>query len=223
MCFTGIMPFVLLELTIMILINTDNINSAVGVHINDDGSFFTGLQSYYGCHSTVTIILYSYTYKVPKQGTYNFVFANGQATGYSSEQEAQAWDYFNSNYRIGPNVAAEEYVVGTDNWKSTQMAGADKGAYSVKLAAGNVSIYFDKAQMQFKIESNGELGDDLYMVGGLTVDDSIHYYAPNDGVLMKYDNTIAKTGMAWAPAMAMPTPTRLTLSPKKATLQPTSR
>ncbi len=133
--------------------------------------------------------LYSYTYKVPKQGTYNFVFANGQATGYSSEQEAQAWDYFNSNYRIGPNVAAEEYVVGTDNWKSTQMAGADKGAYSVKLAAGNVSIYFDKAQMQFKIESNGELGDDLYMVGGLTVDDSIHYYAPNDGVLMKYDNT----------------------------------
>ena len=133
--------------------------------------------------------LYSYTYKVPKQGTYNFVFANGQATGYSSEQEAQAWDYFNSNYRIGPNVAAEEYVVGTDNWKSTQMAGADKGAYSVKLAAGNVSIYFDKTQMQFKIESNGELGDDLYMVGGLTVDDSIHYYAPNDGVLMKYDNT----------------------------------
>ena len=133
--------------------------------------------------------LYSYTYKVPKQGTYNFVFANGQATGYSSEQEAQAWDYFNSNYRIGPNVAAEEYVVGTDNWKSTQMAGADKGAYSVKLAAGKVSIYFDKAQMQFKIESNGELGDDLYMVGGLTVDDSIHYYAPNDGVLMKYDNT----------------------------------
>ena len=133
--------------------------------------------------------LYSYTYKVPKQGTYNFVFANGQATGYSSEQEAQAWDYFNSNYRIGPNVAAEEYVVGTDNWKSTQMAGADKGAYSVKLAAGNVSIYFDKTQMQFKIESNGELGDDLYMVGGLTVDDSIHYYVPNDGVLMKYDNT----------------------------------
>ncbi len=133
--------------------------------------------------------LYSYTYKVPKQGTYNFVFANGQATGYSSEQEAQAWDYFNSNYRIGPNVAAEEYVVGTDNWKSTQMAGADKGAYSVKLAAGNVSIYFDKTQMQFKIESNGELGDDLYMVGGLTVNDSIHYYAPNDGVLMKYDNT----------------------------------
>ena len=165
--------------------------------------------------------LYSYTYKVPKQGTYNFVFANGQATGYSSEQEAQAWDYFNSNYRIGPNVAAEEYVVGTDNWKSTQMAGADKGAYSVKLAAGNVSIYFDKAQMQFKIESNGELGDDLYMVGGLTVDDSIHYYAPNDGVLMKYDNT--KKLYYLNHVTPMPTPTRLTLSPKKATLQPTSR
>ena len=130
--------------------------------------------------------LYSYTYKVPKQGTYNFVFANGQA---HADNDDAAWSYFNSNYRIGPNVNAEEYVVGTDEWKSTQMAGGDHGAYSVRLAAGNVTIYFDKAQMKFKIESNGELGDDLYMVGGLTVDDSIHYYAPNDGVLMKYDNT----------------------------------
>ncbi len=130
--------------------------------------------------------LYSYTYKVPKQGTYNFVFANGQA---HADNDDAAWNYFNSNYRIGPNVNAEEYIVGTDEWKSTQMAEGDHGAYSVRLAAGNVTIYFDKAQMKFKIESNGELGEDLYMVGGLTLDDSIHYYAPNDGVLMKYDNT----------------------------------
>lgn len=130
--------------------------------------------------------LYSYTYKVPKQGTYNFVFANGQA---HADNDDAAWSYFNSNYRIGPNVNAEEYIVGTDDWKSTQMAEGDHGAYSVRLAAGNVTIYFDKAQMKFKIESNGELGEDLYMVGGLTLDDAIHYYAPNDGVLMKYDNT----------------------------------
>ena len=130
--------------------------------------------------------LYSYTYKVPKQGTYNFVFANGQA---HADNDDAAWSYFNSNYRIGPNVNAEEYIVGTDDWKSTQMAGGDHGAYSVRLAAGNVTIYFDKAQMKFKIESNGELGEDLYMVGGLTLDDAIHSYAPNDGVLMKYDNT----------------------------------
>lgn len=132
--------------------------------------------------------LYSYTYKVPKQGTYNFVFANGQA---HADNDDAAWSYFNSNYRIGPNVNAEEYIVGSDDWKSTQMAGGDHGAYSVRLAAGNVTIYFDKdkAQMKFKIESNGELGEDLYMVGGLTLDDAIHYYAPNDGVLMKYDNT----------------------------------
>lgn len=130
--------------------------------------------------------LYSYTYKVPKQGTYNFVFANGQA---HADNDDAAWNYFNSNYRIGPKVNAEEYIVGTDEWKSTQMAEGDHGAYSVRLAAGNVTIYFDKAQMKFKIESNGELGEDLYMVGGLTLDDAIHYYAPNDGVLMKYDNT----------------------------------
>lgn len=130
--------------------------------------------------------LYSYTYKVPKQGTYNFVFANGQA---HADNDDAAWSYFNSNYRIGPNVNAEEYIVGTDEWKSTQMAEGDHGAYSVRLAAGNVTIYFDKAQMKFMIESNGELGEDLYMVGGLTLDDAIHYYAPNDGVLMKYDNT----------------------------------
>lgn len=130
--------------------------------------------------------LYSYTYKVPKQGTYNFVFANGQA---HADNDDAAWSYFNSNYRIGPNANAEEYIVGTDDWKSTQMAGGDHGAYSVKLAAGNVTIYFDKTQMKFKIESNGELGEDLYMVGGLTLDDAIHSYAPNDGVLMKYDNT----------------------------------
>lgn len=129
--------------------------------------------------------LYTYTYKVPKQGTYNFVFANGQA---HADNDDAAWSYFNSNYRIGPNANAEEYIVGTDDWKSTQMAEGDHGAYSVRLAAGNVTIYFDKTQMKFKIESNGELGEDLYMVGGLTYENEIHHYAPNDGILMKYDN-----------------------------------
>jgi hypothetical protein len=137
---------------------------------------------------------YSYTYRVPKQGTYNFVFANGQVHGVDNERDA--WNTFNYHYRIGPTGnSSETYVVGTDDWKPTQMAhlgeDADAHSYSVKLPAGYVTIYYknDAGNMQYKIVSDGTLGDDLYMVGGITCDSTIHYYAPNDGVLMKYDNS----------------------------------
>ena len=137
---------------------------------------------------------YSYTYRVPKQGTYNFVFANGQVHGVDNERDA--WNTFNYHYRIGPSGnSSETYVVGTDDWKPTQMAhlgeDADAHSYSVKLPAGYVTIYYknDAGNMQYKIVSDGTLGDDLYRVGGITCDSTIHYYAPNDGVLMKYDNS----------------------------------
>lgn len=137
---------------------------------------------------------YSYTYRVPKQGTYNFVFANGQVHGVDNERDA--WNTFNYHYRIGPTGnSSETYVVGTDDWKPTQMAhlgeDADAHSYSVKLPAGYVTIYYknDAGNMQYRIVSDGTLGDDLYMVGGITCDSTIHYYAPNDGVLMKYDNS----------------------------------
>ncbi|MBQ6080806.1 MAG: hypothetical protein IJK93_11095 [Muribaculaceae bacterium] len=138
--------------------------------------------------------LYSYTYRVPKQGTYGFVFATAQVLGI--DNEGDAWNTFNSNYRIGPTGDSDEvYTLGTDEWKPTQMANLgesdDAHAYSVKLPAGYVTIYFDNTadNMQFKVESEGILGEDLYMVGGITCDSTIHYYNSNDGVLMKYDNS----------------------------------
>ena len=137
--------------------------------------------------------IYSYTYRVPKQGTYGFVFATGQVIGVDNERDA--WNTFNYHYRIGPTGNNDEtYVLGTDDWKSTQMAhlaeDADAHSYSVKLPAGYVTIYYknDGGNMQYKVESEGTLGDDLYMVGGITCDSTIHYYYSNDGVLMKYDN-----------------------------------
>ena len=133
--------------------------------------------------------LYSYTYRIPKQGTYNFVFATGQA---NVDNDRDGWNTFNYHYRVGPTGDSEEYTVGTDEWKGTQMArigeDVEAHAYYAKLPAGDVTIYFDYDQMQFMIESDGVLGQDLYMVGGITCDSVVHSYAPNDGVLMKYDN-----------------------------------
>ena len=131
--------------------------------------------------------LYSYTYRIPNQGTYSFVFANGQATGFE-EDHGGAWNYFNTNYRIGPTSGDQTVTIG--QWENTQAAGGDNGAYSVRLAAGYVTIYFDNttSPMRFKVESGGELGEDLYMVGTMTYDNEIYHYAPNQGILMKYDN-----------------------------------
>ena len=133
---------------------------------------------------------YSYTYRVPAQGTYSFVFASGRVRDIDNHD--QAWAAFNTNYRIGPNHdGGDNEAVTLGQWTNTQQAGGDHGAYQVTLPAGNVTIYFDNStnQMKFKVESEEELGYELYMVGGLTYEDSIHYYAPNDGVLMKYDNS----------------------------------
>lgn len=133
---------------------------------------------------------YSYTYRVPAQGTYSFVFASGRVR--DIDNQGQAWAAFNSNYRIGPSHdGSDNETVTLGQWTNTQQAGGDHGAYQVTLPAGNVTIYFDNStsQMKFKVESEEELGYELYMVGGLTYEDSIHYYAPNDGVLMKYDNS----------------------------------
>lgn len=136
--------------------------------------------------------LYSYTYNVAKQGDYHFVFANGQVNGV--DDEGAAWNNFNWHYRIGPNGSDDvEYVLSDseDNWMSTQMAqigeSAEAGSYYVKLPAGNATIYFDRENMRFRVESDSELADDLYMVGGLTLATDVHYYNPDDGVLMKYD------------------------------------
>lgn len=133
---------------------------------------------------------YSYTYRVPAQGTYSFVFASGRVRDIDNHD--QAWAAFNTNYRIGPNHdGGDNEAVTLGQWTNTQQAGGDHGAYQVTLPAGNVTIYFDNStsQMKFKVESEEELGYELYMVGGLTYEDSIHYYAPNDGVQMKYDNS----------------------------------
>lgn len=136
--------------------------------------------------------LYSYTYNVAKQGDYHFVFATGQVNGV--DDEGAAWNTFNWHYRIGPNDSENvEYVLSDsqDNWMSTQMAqigeNVEAGSYYAKLPAGNVTIYFDRENMRFKIESDGQLAQDLYMVGGLTIATDVHYYSPDDGVLMKYD------------------------------------
>lgn len=130
---------------------------------------------------------YKYTYRVPKQGTYGFVFATGQVTGI--DDQGQAWNTFNSNYRIGP-TSGDQTVTLNGDWADTQFAGGDHGSYQVTLPAGNVTIILDKSSnpMRFKVISDQQLGYELYMVGGLTYENEIHHYAPNDGILMKYDN-----------------------------------
>lgn len=138
--------------------------------------------------------IYSYSYNVAKQGTYNFVFAVGRATGI--DNEGDAWNTFNYWYRIGPDsnsTGDEQYVIYTENdyWMGTQMARLGENdepySYSVKLPAGVVTIYYNDQTKQFMIQSNGELAPDLYMMGGMTCDSIIHEYRPDDGVLMKYD------------------------------------
>lgn len=139
--------------------------------------------------------LYSYTYNVAKQGNYNFVFAIGRATGI--DNEGDAWNTFNYWYRIGPDANStgdEVYTIdpeNSNNWMSTQMARLGENdepySYSVKLPAGQVTIYYNDQDKEFMIETNGELAPDLYMMGGLTYDSIQHYYYPNDAVLMKYD------------------------------------
>ena len=90
-----------------------------------------------------TTNIYSYTYTVTEAGTYNFVFSNGQDSN---------WDDFNNNHRIGPQNG-DQAIALDNNWVSTQMAGGDNGAYQINVAAGEVTIYFDPVNMQFKVEA----------------------------------------------------------------------
>ena len=90
-----------------------------------------------------TTNIYSYTYNVTEDGTYNFVFANGPGN---------SWDNFNSTHRIGPQ-SGDQAIALDNNWVSTQFAGGDNGAYQINVAAGQVTIYFDPVNMQFKVEA----------------------------------------------------------------------
>ena len=138
---------------------------------------------------------YTYSYNIAKEETYHFVFADGQATGAVNDDEG--WSTFNEEYRIGPTGSTDErYLVGVDDWMSTQHAGVPGGipaySYYAKMAAGEATIYLDyadgvDADMRFKIVTQHAASGDLYMMGGLTIDSVQHYYNANDGVLMKFD------------------------------------
>ena len=85
----------------------------------------------------------SYTCTVAEDGTYNFMFANGQGSN---------WDDFNANYRIGPQ-SGDQAIDIDGNWVTTQMAGTDGGSYQINCAAGQVTIYFNPATMKFMVEA----------------------------------------------------------------------
>ena len=85
----------------------------------------------------------SYTCTVAEDGTYNFMFANGQGSN---------WDDFNANYRIGPQSGDQNIDI-DGNWVTTQMAGTDGGSYQINCAAGQVTIYFNPAMMKFMVEA----------------------------------------------------------------------
>lgn len=139
---------------------------------------------------------YTYSYDIAKEEMYHFVFADGQA---NANNDDEGWAEFNGTYRIGPTGDSDErYVVGVDDWMTTQYADISGGtpaySYYAKMAKGTATIYFDYADgdptsMQFKIVTQNTASGDLYMMGGLTIDSVQHYYNANDGVLMKYDQS----------------------------------
>jgi hypothetical protein len=112
-----------------------------------EGSEGLGLQWGYAPTTAMTYDTetgyYTYTYTVEHDGTYNFMFGNGQGT---------SWDDFNANYRIGPQ-SGDQAIALDDQWVSTQMARTDGGSYQINVAAGPVTIYFDPATMQFKVSA----------------------------------------------------------------------
>ena len=122
--------------------------------------------------------IYSYTTTITEQGTFGFVFANNNS--------ATDWSTFNSNYRIGPTNGNQNVSL-NGNWQSTQMAGgSDGGAYQIHVAPGTVTIYFDPANMLFKV------------AGDLPYYDYTFYILPDDASVTPYiyvweGNTIALT------------------------------
>ena len=122
--------------------------------------------------------VYSYTANVTEQGTYSFVFADNNTAG--------DWDTFNAQYRFGPTVGNQNVSL-NGNWQSTQLAGGnDGGAYQIHVAPGTVTIYFDPANMLFKV------------AGDLPYYDYTFYILPDDPSVTPYiyvweGNTIALT------------------------------
>ena len=122
--------------------------------------------------------VYSYTVNVTEQGTYGFVFANNNT--------APDWDIFNSQYRFGPTSGNQNVSLNGD-WQSTQLAGGnDGGAYQIHVAPGTVTIYFDPANMLFKV------------AGDLPYYEYTFYILPDDPSVTPYiyvweGNTIALT------------------------------
>lgn len=86
--------------------------------------------------------IYTYTSTATADGTYSFVFANGQGSD---------WNTFNNTYRIGP-TNGNTAVTLNDAYQSTQLSGGDHGSYKVTVAAGSVTFYFNPTAMTFKVE-----------------------------------------------------------------------
>jgi hypothetical protein len=100
---------------------------------------------------------YTYTSTVSADGTYNFVFANGQGSD---------WNNFNNTYRIGPTTS--NTAVSLNTYHNTQLAGGDHGAYQVTVAAGTVTFHFNPTAMTFMVEGTAPvIIPDYYVIGDI--------------------------------------------------------
>ena len=72
-----------------------------------------------------------------------FVFADNRA-------DANDWNTFNGNYRIGPTNGDEDVTL--EEWKTTQKAGGDHGAYKVEVKKGEKCTFtYDANEKKFKV------------------------------------------------------------------------
>ena len=72
-----------------------------------------------------------------------FVFADNRA-------DANDWNTFNGNYRIGPTNGDEDVTL--EEWKTTQKAGGDHGAYKVEVKKGEKCTFtYDDNEKKFKV------------------------------------------------------------------------
>ena len=90
--------------------------------------------------------IYTYDLDVPA-GDGNlviyFVFADNRA-------DANDWTTFNGNYRIGPTNGNEDVTL--EEWKTTQKAGGDHGAYKVEVKKGEKCTFtYDDNEKKFKV------------------------------------------------------------------------
>ena len=90
--------------------------------------------------------IYTYDLDVPA-GNGNqvifFVFADNRA-------DANDWNTFNGSYRIGPTNGNEDVTL--EEWKTTQKAGGDHGAYKVEVKKGEKCTFtYDDNEKKFKV------------------------------------------------------------------------